>query len=72
VRTGEPLPVFIDHSSPPWLTAGGPPPSPPRPLAPQYSNHARNAKNYGETFWVWDWMFGTTSKLHGTAQGSKP
>jgi sterol desaturase/sphingolipid hydroxylase (fatty acid hydroxylase superfamily) len=37
----------------------------------KYSNHARNAKNYGETFWVWDWLFGTTSSLHGTAQGGK-
>jgi len=25
----------------------------------RFSNYARNAKNYGEMFWVWDWMFGT-------------
>lgn len=33
----------------------------------RYSNHAHNAKNYGESFWVWDWMFGTTSLLVGKA-----
>jgi len=24
-----------------------------------YSNYARNAKNYGENFVIWDWIFGT-------------
>ena len=27
----------------------------------RFSNYARNAKNYGESFWVWDWAFGTLS-----------
>jgi sterol desaturase/sphingolipid hydroxylase (fatty acid hydroxylase superfamily) len=31
----------------------------------KYSNHALNAKNYGESFWVWDVMFGTSSALVG-------
>ena len=25
----------------------------------RFSNYAANAKNYGENFWVWDWVFGT-------------
>jgi len=27
----------------------------------RFSNYSRNAKNYGEAFWVWDWLFGTLS-----------
>lgn len=34
----------------------------------KYSNHHSNAKNYGETFWVWDALFGTSSPLSGCAQ----
>lgn len=26
-----------------------------------FSNYAGNAKNYGESFWIWDWLFGTLS-----------
>eukprot|EP00878_Enallax_costatus_P043042 GHUV01050652.1.p2 GENE.GHUV01050652.1~~GHUV01050652.1.p2 ORF type:complete len:104 (+),score=4.89 GHUV01050652.1:360-671(+) len=33
----------------------------------KFSNHAHNAKNYGESLWLWDWMFGTTSLLTGKA-----
>lgn len=33
----------------------------------KYSNYQGNAKNYGESFWVWDWVFGTTSSLRGRA-----
>lgn len=25
----------------------------------QYSNYGARAKNFGENFWVWDWLFGT-------------
>eukprot|EP01126_Amoeba_proteus_P008204 TRINITY_DN13017_c0_g2_i1.p1 TRINITY_DN13017_c0_g2~~TRINITY_DN13017_c0_g2_i1.p1 ORF type:complete len:280 (-),score=19.22 TRINITY_DN13017_c0_g2_i1:73-912(-) len=25
----------------------------------RFSSYGANAKNYGENFWVWDWMFGT-------------
>jgi len=25
----------------------------------RFSNHAKNAKNFGEHFWIWDWAFGT-------------
>jgi len=25
----------------------------------RFSNHSGSAKNYGENFWIWDWMFGT-------------
>ena len=27
----------------------------------RFSNYSRNAKNYAESFWVFDWMFGTLS-----------
>jgi len=27
----------------------------------RFSNYSRNAKNYGEAFWVWDYLFGTLS-----------
>jgi sterol desaturase/sphingolipid hydroxylase (fatty acid hydroxylase superfamily) len=27
----------------------------------KYSNYSRNSKNYGEAFWIWDWIFGTLS-----------
>ena len=27
----------------------------------KYSNYSRNSKNFGEAFWIWDWMFGTLS-----------
>ena len=30
----------------------------------RFSNYSRNAKNYGEAFWVWDWLFGTLSDTH--------
>ena len=33
-----------------------------------YSNYSRNAKNYGENFWLWDWAFGTLSTF-GKAKG---
>lgn len=33
----------------------------------KYSNHAKGAKNYAESFTVWDTLFGTTSKLAGVA-----
>lgn len=25
----------------------------------RFSNYSKNAKNYGEFFWLWDWIFGT-------------
>uniref|UniRef100_A0A7S4PI00 Fatty acid hydroxylase domain-containing protein n=1 Tax=Paramoeba aestuarina TaxID=180227 RepID=A0A7S4PI00_9EUKA len=25
----------------------------------KFSNYSRNAKNYGEAFWLWDYVFGT-------------
>ena len=25
----------------------------------KFSNYSRNAKNYGENFWIWDYLFGT-------------
>jgi sterol desaturase/sphingolipid hydroxylase (fatty acid hydroxylase superfamily) len=28
----------------------------------KFSNYEKNAKNFGENFWIWDWMFGTLSK----------
>lgn len=28
----------------------------------KFSNYARNAKNYGENFWIWDYIFGTLRK----------
>ena len=28
----------------------------------RFSNYTSNAKNYGEYFWIWDYMFGTYSK----------
>jgi sterol desaturase/sphingolipid hydroxylase (fatty acid hydroxylase superfamily) len=37
----------------------------------KYSNHHLNAKNYGETFWIWDAMFGTLSALKGRAPASQ-
>ncbi len=37
----------------------------------KYSNHHLNAKNYGETFWIWDAIFGTLSPLSGFAQAGK-
>jgi sterol desaturase/sphingolipid hydroxylase (fatty acid hydroxylase superfamily) len=33
----------------------------------KYSNHAGLARNYGETFWVWDALFGTCSNVRGVA-----
>ena len=36
----------------------------------KYSNYAGHAKNYGETFWVWDWLFGTGGKACGMTQGA--
>ena len=29
----------------------------------QFSNYGRNSKNFGENFWLWDWAFGTLSKV---------
>lgn len=37
----------------------------------KYSNHHLNAKNYGETFWIWDAMFGTQSTLSGHAPAAQ-
>ena len=28
----------------------------------KFSNYSRNAKNYGENFWIWDYLFGTLRK----------
>eukprot|EP00300_Choanocystis_sp_HF-7_P016873 c1955_g1_i2.p1 GENE.c1955_g1_i2~~c1955_g1_i2.p1 ORF type:complete len:282 (+),score=53.50 c1955_g1_i2:3-848(+) len=28
----------------------------------KYSSYGSGAKNYGEQFWVWDWMFGTLAR----------
>lgn len=28
----------------------------------KYSNYKGKAKNYGENFWIWDWVFGTMRK----------
>lgn len=36
----------------------------------RFSNHAHNAKNYAESFWVFDWAFGTLSPLVGRPQGA--
>jgi len=38
----------------------------------KFSNYGPNAKNFGEMFWVWDWLFGTLSNTAslGHAQGS--
>jgi sterol desaturase/sphingolipid hydroxylase (fatty acid hydroxylase superfamily) len=47
-------------------------PTPLNPLRmprPRYSNHAHNAKNYAESFWIFDWAFGTLSPLVGKPQG---
>ena len=35
----------------------------------RFSNHAKNARNYAESFWVFDWAFGTLSPLAGFPQG---
>ncbi|KAF8065512.1 EXOSC8 [Scenedesmus sp. PABB004] len=37
----------------------------------RYCNHALRATNYGESFWVWDWLFGTRCKLEGAAAAAK-
>lgn len=29
----------------------------------KFSNYMTNAKNYGEFFWIWDWMFGTYTNI---------
>ncbi|GBG29969.1 Methylsterol monooxygenase 1-1 [Hondaea fermentalgiana] len=36
----------------------------------RYSNYGKGAKNLGEQFWIWDWMFGTlaTANIGSTAQ----
>lgn len=33
----------------------------------KYCNHAYKASNYGESFWLWDWAFGTLCPLSGRA-----
>eukprot|EP00882_Tetradesmus_deserticola_P006260 GHRQ01006588.1.p1 GENE.GHRQ01006588.1~~GHRQ01006588.1.p1 ORF type:complete len:296 (+),score=89.45 GHRQ01006588.1:766-1653(+) len=33
----------------------------------KYCNHAHKASNYGESFWLWDWAFGTLCPLSGRA-----
>ncbi|GBF93801.1 hypothetical protein Rsub_06133 [Raphidocelis subcapitata] len=38
----------------------------------KYCNHPKNARNYGETFYIWDVMFGTVNPRHGTRQGPPP
>jgi sterol desaturase/sphingolipid hydroxylase (fatty acid hydroxylase superfamily) len=48
------------------LPAPSLPPPPPR----RFSNHAFNARNYAESFWVFDWAFGTLSPLIGKPQGA--
>ena len=35
----------------------------------KFSCHAGSAKNYGEAFWIWDWVFGTRA---GGSQQAKP
>jgi sterol desaturase/sphingolipid hydroxylase (fatty acid hydroxylase superfamily) len=37
----------------------------------KFSNHPRNARNYGETFWIWDRVFNTVNPIVGRPQGSK-
>lgn len=37
----------------------------------KYSNHLLNAKNYGESFWIWDALFRTCSPLSGHAIGAE-
>lgn len=37
----------------------------------KFSNHPRNARNYGEAFWLWDWAFGTLNGRAGRRQGAK-
>ncbi|CAK9095285.1 unnamed protein product [Durusdinium trenchii] len=32
----------------------------------RYSNYAKNAKNFGENFWLWDWAFGTLGHVGST------
>lgn len=34
----------------------------------RFSNYSQNAKNFGEYFWLWDWLFGT---LGGAALAAK-
>jgi sterol desaturase/sphingolipid hydroxylase (fatty acid hydroxylase superfamily) len=33
----------------------------------RFSNHSKNAKNYAESFWIFDALFGTRSSLTGVA-----
>jgi len=37
----------------------------------KFSNHPRNARNYGETFWIWDRIFNTVNPIVGRPQGAK-
>jgi sterol desaturase/sphingolipid hydroxylase (fatty acid hydroxylase superfamily) len=30
----------------------------------KFSNYQKNAKNFGENFIIWDWLFGTMSKAN--------
>ncbi|KAI8469562.1 MAG: fatty acid hydroxylase superfamily-domain-containing protein [Monoraphidium minutum] len=36
----------------------------------KFCNHPRGARNYAESFWVFDWAFGTLSPLCGVAAGA--
>lgn len=36
-----------------------------------FSNYSRNAKNYGEAFWLWDWLFGTLTNTQRLAKSHK-
>ena len=38
----------------------------------RFSNYGRNAKNYGEGFWFWDWAFGTLSDPRKLAKIGDP
>lgn len=31
----------------------------------KFCNHSRHARNYAESFWIWDYLFGTVSSLEG-------
>ncbi len=36
-----------------------------------FCNRSRNAKNYGEGLWIWDWVFGTLTDSEKRKQGAK-
>jgi len=37
----------------------------------RYSNYARNAKNYGENFVIWDWLFGSLRQSTSASASAK-